>query len=87
MDKLTAQDITEILRQITKLICENSDKLCELDLLAPVLKRLGKRATLYTVEGGDHGFHVPKKTGRTDDEALQELAETTAAWIEKQITS
>lgn len=63
------------------------DKLCELDLLAPVLKKLGRRATLHTVEGGDHGFHVPKKTGRTDDDALQELAEATAAWIEKKISS
>ena len=45
MDKLTTQDLTEILRQITKLICENSDKLCELDSV---------------VGDGDHGTTIQR---------------------------
>jgi len=57
------------------------DKLCELDLLAPVLKKLGKGATLHVVESADHGFHVPKKSGRTDDDALEELMDATASWM------
>ena len=56
------------------------DKLAELDLLRPVVSRLGQRATLHIVEGGDHSFHVLKRSGRSDDEVLDELADTVAAW-------
>ncbi len=57
------------------------DRLARLDLLEPVCHRLGRRATLHVVEGGDHSFHVLKRSGRTDEDALDELAEGAAAWI------
>jgi len=57
------------------------DKLCALTLLKPVLKKIRRRATLHLIEGGDHGFHVNKSSGRTDDEALRELVDVTADWI------
>jgi predicted alpha/beta-hydrolase family hydrolase len=56
------------------------DRLAELDLLSPVCDELGERATLHRIAGADHGFHVLKRFGRTDDEVLTELAATTAAW-------
>ena len=56
------------------------DKLAELELLQPIVTRLGSRATLHIVEGGDHSFHVLKRSGRSDDEVLDELADTVAAW-------
>ena len=56
------------------------DALADLDLLRPVLEPLGERATLHVVEGADHGFHVLKRSGRADDEVLDELARTTARW-------
>ncbi|MGH6905085.1 MAG: alpha/beta hydrolase family protein, partial [Geminicoccaceae bacterium] len=40
------------------------DKLAELDLLRPVCARLGGRATLHVIPGADHGFHMPKSSGR-----------------------
>jgi len=58
------------------------DTLAGLDLLRPVVDRLGKRATLHVVDGADHMFHVLKRTGRTDEEALDELASAVAAWTE-----
>jgi predicted alpha/beta-hydrolase family hydrolase len=58
------------------------DKLAELDLLRPVCTGLGERATLHVVPGADHGFHVLKRSGRTDDEVLDELAATVATWSE-----
>ena len=58
------------------------DALATLDLLRPVVDRLGDRATLAVFEHADHGFHVPAKTGRKDAEVLQDLLDTTAAWIE-----
>lgn len=50
------------------------------DLLASVIGRLGGRATLHPVEGGDHSFGVPKRSGRTPDEVMDELADTMVAW-------
>jgi predicted alpha/beta-hydrolase family hydrolase len=56
------------------------DKLAELDLLGPICARLADRATLHVVPGADHSFHMLKRSGRTDDEVLDELARTVAEW-------
>jgi uncharacterized protein len=56
------------------------DELAHLDLLQPVCQRLGDRATLHVVEGGDHGFDVLKRSGRTETEVMDELATTVADW-------
>jgi uncharacterized protein len=56
------------------------DTLADLTLLHPILKQLGTRATLHTIESADHGFHVLKRSGKTDTAVLTELAQTTAAW-------
>ncbi len=56
------------------------DELAHLDLMRPVCDRLGARATLHVVEGADHGFEVLKRSGRTDAEVMEELAETVASW-------
>lgn len=59
------------------------DKLAELELLRPLCAGLGPRATLHVVEGGDHSFHVLKRSGRSDADALDELADAVAGWSEK----
>jgi predicted alpha/beta-hydrolase family hydrolase len=56
------------------------DELADLDLLRPVLDELGDRAQLHVVEGGDHSFHVLKRSGRSDAEVLGELATQVAVW-------
>jgi predicted alpha/beta-hydrolase family hydrolase len=56
------------------------DEFADLKLLRPVVKQLGERATLHLVEGGDHSFHVLKRSGRTDVEVMAELVETIVAW-------
>lgn len=58
------------------------DDLADLKLLKPICKELGKRATLHVIETADHSFHVLKKSGRTDEEVLRELAEKTAEWAD-----
>ena len=50
------------------------DKLADLPLLEPIVRELGRRATLHIVESADHAFHVLKRSGRSDEEALDELA-------------
>jgi hypothetical protein len=58
-----------------------NDKLAELDLLKPVVKKLGARATLHLVEAADHSFHVPARSGRKDAEVMVEVLDTFVAWI------
>ena len=56
------------------------DSLADLDLMRGVCERLGDRATLYVVDGGDHSFKVPKRSGQTADAVMGELADTVAGW-------
>ena len=58
------------------------DKLADLEHLTPVCAPLAPRAKLHVVEGGDHSFHVLKRSGRTDEGVFDELADTIAAWSE-----
>jgi predicted alpha/beta-hydrolase family hydrolase len=58
------------------------DALADLRLLRPVCAKLGARATLHVIETADHAFHVLKSSGKTDEQVLQELAETAAYWAE-----
>jgi uncharacterized protein len=46
------------------------DPLCRLDLLEPVLARVGPRARLFVVDGGDHSLDVLKSSGRTKADVL-----------------
>lgn len=56
------------------------DKLADLEFLTPVCKRLGSRATLQIFEDADHSFHVPKRSGKSDEQIRQELARKVADW-------
>lgn len=57
------------------------DSLADLMLLRPIVDRLGDRATLSVHEDADHSFHVPRRTGRTDDEVVDALAEDVGGWV------
>jgi predicted alpha/beta-hydrolase family hydrolase len=56
------------------------DTLCDLDRLRPVLARL-PHASLHTIEGGDHSFRVPRRTGRADEEVWAEIVQVVARWL------
>jgi predicted alpha/beta-hydrolase family hydrolase len=57
------------------------DTLADLGLITGVCERLGPRATLHVVEGADHSFSVLKRSGRTDAQVLDELADTITDWV------
>ena len=57
------------------------DDLARLDLLQPVVKKLGARATLVLFDDADHSFHVPARTGRKDAEVRNELLDALAGWV------
>jgi predicted alpha/beta-hydrolase family hydrolase len=56
------------------------DEFAEPLLLRQVLRNLGARATLHLVNGGDHSFSVPKKSGRSADDVFAELATAVSDW-------
>lgn len=57
------------------------DEFAELDLLEPLIARLGERATLKLFQDADHSFHVPARTGRKDPEVRSDLMRALAEWI------
>jgi predicted alpha/beta-hydrolase family hydrolase len=58
------------------------DTFADLQLLRPLCRKLGSRATLHVIETADHSFHLLKKSGRSDPEVSRELAEKAASWAE-----
>jgi hypothetical protein len=57
------------------------DEFAQLDLLRPMVKRLGKLATLELFEDADHSFHVPARTGRKDADVREDLLKRASAWM------
>ena len=49
--------------------------------LEPVLATLGERATLHAIEEGDHSFAVPRASGRSRRDVLDEIWDVVAAWV------
>jgi predicted alpha/beta-hydrolase family hydrolase len=56
------------------------DELAALELLQPVVQRLGHRATLALFDDADHSFHVRSRSGRTDGQTLEAMLDTVAQW-------
>jgi predicted alpha/beta-hydrolase family hydrolase len=59
------------------------DDLANLQLVEPLCKQLGARATLKLFQDADHSFHVPARTGRKDSEVRVELLDALADWIKR----
>jgi predicted alpha/beta-hydrolase family hydrolase len=74
-EHLAAIDIPMLFLQGTR------DALADLSLLKRVVKGLHERATLVLAEDADHSFHVPKSSGRTDDETLAALLDAARDWM------
>jgi hypothetical protein len=47
-----------------------------------VTARLGSAATMQVIEGADHSFKVPKRSGRTNEETVDQMADATARWAD-----
>jgi len=68
--------------QVPMLFIQGSrDTLADLRLLKPLCAQLDGRAELFVVEGGDHSLHMAKRSGRTDNEVLDEVAAKTSSWM------
>jgi predicted alpha/beta-hydrolase family hydrolase len=56
------------------------DELADRDLLQPVCKKLGKRATLHLLDTADHGFRTLKRSRKTEEDVFVEMARVVREW-------
>ena len=59
------------------------DSLADTGLLIPMVRALGPGAILTMIDQGDHSFHVPVRSGRTDPEVLDGALDTIAGWMRR----
>jgi predicted alpha/beta-hydrolase family hydrolase len=59
------------------------DDLAHMDLLKPVCKKLGKRATLHPLDTADHGFRILKKSRSGEEDVFVEMARIVREWASK----
>jgi uncharacterized protein len=63
------------------------DRLADLQVLQPLVIKLGARATLKLLLDADHSFHVGACTGRKGADVRAEMLDVFARWIEKVLKS
>ncbi|WP_447984110.1 alpha/beta hydrolase family protein [Nitrospira sp. Nam74] len=63
------------------------DQLADQQLLQPLIKQLGRRATLKLFPDADHSFHVPTRTGQKDADVRIEMLDVLARWIDMVINA
>jgi uncharacterized protein len=56
------------------------DEFARLDLITEVCRDLGPRTSLQLLDGANHSFAVPKRSGRTQAQVTDELADATTRW-------
>ncbi len=58
------------------------DALAEPRLLHPVIESLGRRATLHEIDGADHGFDRPARSGGSGG-VIDGIADTIVSWLRR----
>ena len=66
-------------------LCVNGtrDPFCTRELMEKALTSVTTEWEMHWVDGADHSFHVPKSSGRTDAEVMDEIGDTARSWISK----
>jgi uncharacterized protein len=76
-----ARHLAEV--QIPMLFVQGTrDALAERARIEALMARLGERATLELIEGADHAFHLPARSGRNDAEIRRALLKVVAQWMD-----
>lgn len=57
------------------------DALADMESMKSVVATLGPRASLVELEGADHAFEVPARSGRKNADVMAEMVDAIAAWI------
>jgi hypothetical protein len=67
----------------TPVLCLNGtrDAFCDRSLMERTVSGLGANWRMHWLEGADHSFHVLKRSGRTDRDVLDEVADESLRWL------
>ena len=57
------------------------DPFAQIDLLKKTVAKIGQYATVIYIEEGGHSFEVPKKSGRSSSEILDDVAGNLLEWL------
>ena len=80
-DTKRAEHLAEI--DIPMLFLSGSrDELATLELLEPVIGKLGRQATLQLLDTANHGYKVLKKQRTSQEDVFDEMARKVREWIE-----
>jgi len=63
------------------------DPLATLELIEPLCRALGGRASLQIFADADHSFHVPARSGRIDVDVREVMLDALSAWIATAISA
>ncbi len=56
------------------------DRYCDLDTLRRTLGRVGAPTALHVVQDADEHFRIPKRSGRSPEEVVQEILDALEGW-------
>jgi len=79
-DRLRAEHLRSI-RVPMLFLSGTRDSMAKPDLLDVEIGKLAPLAQVHWIEGADHGFHVLKRSGRSDDDVRAEAAGVLAEWL------
>jgi predicted alpha/beta-hydrolase family hydrolase len=80
---VTRADHLSAIRVPMLLIQGTRDKLAEPALLGPITEVLAATASVHWIDQADHAFHVPARSGRTDEDVITEILDTFSAWLHR----
>jgi predicted alpha/beta-hydrolase family hydrolase len=76
-----AQHLSEV-RVPMLFVQGDRDALAQLDLLAALIDRLSARSTWQRIEGADHSFRVPARSGRKPADVVRGIAAGMRGWLD-----
>ena len=59
------------------------DPFCKLELMRPVVDRLGGRAALEIIADGDHSFRVPRTSDRPQEAVYSDILQRSQRWLDQ----
>lgn len=88
-DKPEKSDPDVLFRSTTPMlfIQGTRDRRCNGTTLRNALRRVGAPVEIYDVEEADSAFHVPKKSGRTNEQVQTETFGVLSTWLARRLSS
>jgi predicted alpha/beta-hydrolase family hydrolase len=64
-------------------LCVNGtrDAFCTPELMKRAIESVIAPWQMVWIEGADHSFHVPKSSGKTDAQVMNEIADAAETWV------